>query len=167
MAAGNANSGAAANETDRELVFTLVYDAPRELVFKMWTDPKHVVHWWGPEGFTTTIHDMDVRPGGVWRFVMHGPDGVDYQNRIVYLEIVKPERLVYKHDPEKGSEPVNFQVTVTFFEQAGKTTLTMRMFFPSNAAREFVVKKYGAVEGAKQTLGRLAEHLANNSGEGW
>ena len=162
MPAGNAISGTAANESDRELVFTRVYDAPRELVFKMWTDPKHLVHWWGPKGFTTTIHEMDVRPGGVWRFVMHGPDGVDYQNRIVFLEIAKPERLVYKHDPEKGSEPVNFHVTVTFAEEAGMTTLTMRMLFPSNAAREHVVQKYGAVEGAKQTLGRLADYLEKN-----
>jgi uncharacterized protein YndB with AHSA1/START domain len=90
---------------------------------------------------------------------MHGPDGADYRNRIVFLEVVKPERLVYKHDPEKGSEPVSFEVTVTFADQAGKTKLTMRMLFPSATAREHIVKKYGAVEGAKQTLGRLAEHL--------
>ena len=154
-----AKASAAANTTDRELVFTRMFDAPRELVFEAWTDPGHIVHWWGPEGFTTTIHEMDVRPGGVWRFVMHGPDGVDYRNRIVFLEIVKPERLVYKHAPEKGSEPVSFQVTVTFVEQGGQTELTMQMLFPSVAARDYVVKKYGAVEGANQTLARLAEHL--------
>jgi uncharacterized protein YndB with AHSA1/START domain len=143
----------------RELVFTRVFDAPRELVFKAWTDPKHIAQWWGPKGFTTTIHDMDVRPGGVWRFIMHGPDGVDYKNRIVYLEIVEPERLVYKHDPEKGSEPVDFHVTVTFAEEDDKTKLTMHMLFPSAAAREYVVTKHRAIEGAHQTLGRLAEHL--------
>jgi uncharacterized protein YndB with AHSA1/START domain len=143
----------------RELVFTRVFDAPRELVFKAWTDPKHIAQWWGPKGFTTTIHDMDVRPGGVWRFIMHGPDGVDYKNRIVYLEIVEPERLVYKHDPEKGSEPVDFHVTVTFAEEDDKTKLTMHMLFPSAAAREYVVTKHRAIEGANQTLGRLAEHL--------
>ena len=58
-----------------------------------WTDPEHVAKWWGPTGFTNTIYEMDVRPGGVWRFVMHGPDGIDYQNKIVYIEVVKPERL--------------------------------------------------------------------------
>jgi uncharacterized protein YndB with AHSA1/START domain len=79
-----------------------------------------------------------VRPGGVWRFVMHGPDGVDYKNRIVYLEIVKPEPLVYKQDPEKGTEPVNFQVTVTFVEEGKKTKVTVPMVFPSAAAREHV-----------------------------
>jgi uncharacterized protein YndB with AHSA1/START domain len=144
---------------NRELVFTRVFDAPRELVFQAWTDPKHVPQWWGPNGFTTTIHEMDVRPGGVWRFIMHGPDGVDYKNRIVYLEVAKPERLVYKHDPEEGSEPVNHQVTVIFVEEGDKTRLTMHMLFPSAAAREYVVKKHRAIEGANQTLERLAEHL--------
>jgi uncharacterized protein YndB with AHSA1/START domain len=112
-------------------------------VFEAWTDPKHLTQWWGPKGFTTTIHEMDVRPGGVWRFVMHGPDGRDYNNRIVFLEVVKPERLVYKHDPEKGSEPVSFQVTVTFAEEGAKTRLTMQMVFPSAASREYVVNTYG------------------------
>jgi uncharacterized protein YndB with AHSA1/START domain len=144
---------------NRELVFTRVFDAPRELVFQAWTDPKHVPQWWGPNGFTTTIHEMDVRPGGVWRFIMHGPDGVDYKNRIVYLEVAKPERLVYKHDPEEGSEPVNHQVTMTFVEEGDKTRLTMHMLFRSAAAREYVVKKHRAIEGANQTLERLAEHL--------
>lgn len=103
---------------------------------------------------------MDVRPGGVWRLVMRGPDGRDYRNRIVFLEVVKPERLVYQHDPEPGSEPVTFQVTVTFADEGGKTRLTMRMLFPSAEARDHVVKTYGAVEGANQTLDRLGETLA-------
>ena len=81
----------------RTIVTTRVFDAPRELAFEAWTNPKHLVQWWGPNGFTTTIRAIDVRPGGIWRFVMHGPDGVDYENRIVYNEIVKPERLVYSH----------------------------------------------------------------------
>jgi uncharacterized protein YndB with AHSA1/START domain len=84
---------------------------------------------------------------------MHGPDGVDYKNRIVYLEIVKPEPLVYKQDPEKGTEPVNFQVTVTFVEEGKKTKVTVRMVFPSAAAREHVAEKYGAVGGADPNAG--------------
>jgi uncharacterized protein YndB with AHSA1/START domain len=114
----SAAGAAAAKSSDREIVATRVFDAPRELVFDAWTDAQRIKHWWGPYGFTTTTTEMDVRPGGLWRFIMHGPDGADYKNRIVYLEIVKPERLVYKHDPEKGTEPVNFQVTVTFAEEA-------------------------------------------------
>jgi len=150
---------------DREIVATRMFDAPRDLVFKLWTDPKRVAKWWGPRGFTTTISEMDVKPGGVWRLVMRGPDGRDYNNRIVFLEVVKPERLVYKHDPEKGSEPVNFEVTVTFAEQGDKTKLTMRMLFPSAAARDHVVKNYGATEGLNQTLARLEDQLAEMGGK--
>ena len=159
MAVSDATANVAANTSPWELVFKRVFDAPRELVFEAWTDPKHLVHWFGPRGFTSTIQEMDVRPGGVWRLVMHGPDGVDYHNKMVYLEVVKPERLVYKHQPEDGYEPVDFETTVTFLERGEKTELTMRMIFPSAAARDYVVKKHGAVEGANQTLARLAEHL--------
>ena len=154
---------AKAGADDRQIVTTRVLNAPRELVFKMWTDPEPIVQWWGPKGFTTTTYSMDVRPGGVWRFVMHGPDGTDYQNQITYLEIVKPERLVYKHGGGEDVEPVNFETTVTFEEQGGKTRLTMRALFPSAQAREHVVKKYGAIEGASQTMDRLEQHLAKNA----
>jgi uncharacterized protein YndB with AHSA1/START domain len=92
---------------DREMVITRVINAPRALVFKAWTKPAHIGNWWGPRGFTTTTHSMDVRPGGEWRFVMHGPDGTDYQNRIVDLEVVEPERLVYDHFGEAGDEREN------------------------------------------------------------
>ena len=145
--------------SDREIVMERIFNAPRELVFEAWTDPKHVAQWWGPKGFTNTIHEMDVRPGGVWRFVMHGPDGVDYQNRIIYDEIVKPERLVYTHGSGEEGDPGQFQVTVTFAEQGGKTKLIMRMLFESAAERDKVVKEFGAIEGGNQTLDRLAEHL--------
>ena len=79
MAASHARANAHADTSDRELVFTRVFDAPRELVFSAWTDPTHLAHWWGPDGFTLTIHEMDVTPGGVWRFIMHGPDGAELQ----------------------------------------------------------------------------------------
>jgi uncharacterized protein YndB with AHSA1/START domain len=146
--------------SDREMVFTRLFDAPRELVFKMWTDPKHIVQWWGPRGFSTTSLEMDVRPGGSWRLVMHGPDGVDYKNKIVYSEVVEPERLVYRHTGEAGYEPVKIQVTVTFEDRGGKTDLMMRMVFESAAERENVIKKYGADKGAVETLARLQKHLA-------
>src|SRR3954464_2525826 len=100
------------DSADREIVAVRVFDAPRELVYKAWTDPEHVAQWWGPNGFTNTIHEMDVRPGGVWRFIMHGPDGTDYKNEVEYLEVVKPELLVYLHE----STP-KFHVTVTFDDQ--------------------------------------------------
>jgi len=138
-----------------------VFDVPRELVWNAWTDPEQVVEWWGPRGFTTTIHEMDVRPGGVWRHTMHGPDGTDYPNKGVFIEVVKPERIVYSHGGGKKGDPgAQFQATWTFEAQGEKTKLTLRMVFPSAAAREHVVKTYGAIEGGKQTLERLAEHLA-------
>jgi uncharacterized protein YndB with AHSA1/START domain len=140
--------------SDREIVATRVFDAPRELVFQMWTDPQHISNWYGPRGFTTTTHEMDVRPGGVWRHVMHGPDGTDYPNEIVYLEVVKPERLVYDH----VSEPP-FQTTVTFAERDGKTEVTARMLFESATLRNKVATEHHAVEGLHQTLERLAEQL--------
>ena len=86
----------------RSIIGTRLFDAPRDLVFSVWTDPKHLAQWWGPYGFTTTTSSFDMRPGGVWRFVMHGPDGTDYENRITYDEIVRPERLVYRLFHERG-----------------------------------------------------------------
>ena len=144
-------------QTARSIVVTRVFDAPRTLVFDAWTDAKHVGRWWGPKGFTTTTHAIDVRPGGVWRFTMHGPDGTDYPNKITYLEIVKPERLVYYHGDQ--GEPGYFQSTVTFAEEGMKTRLSLRMLFPTAEERDAVVEKYNALQGANQHLDRLGEQL--------
>ncbi|HTB63246.1 MAG TPA: SRPBCC domain-containing protein [Opitutales bacterium] len=147
--------------SDREIVISRVFDAPRELVWEAWTNPKHVVNWWGPVGFTTTIEKMDVRPGGVWKHVMHGPDGTDNPNKSNFVEVMKPERIVYNHGGgKKGGPGVQFQSTWTFEELEGKTRLTIRMVFATAEKRNVVVKEYGAIEGGKQTLGRLAEYLA-------
>jgi uncharacterized protein YndB with AHSA1/START domain len=159
MPANAANTRVTTDVADRELIFTRLLDAPPELVFQAWTDPAHLIHWYGPKGFTTTVHQMDVRPGGEWRLTMHGPDGRDYKNRLLFVEVKKPERLVYKHEPEEGSEPVTFETTVTFAEEQGKTRLTLRMLFPTHEERQHVVKMYGAVEGGRQTLGKLADYL--------
>jgi uncharacterized protein YndB with AHSA1/START domain len=105
---------------DREIVISRIVDARRERVWQAWTDQKHVAQWWGPRGFTTTTYKMDVRPGGVWRFVMHVPDGRDYQNKITYLEIVRPERLVYAHGGDDDLEPVSFRTTATFVDLGGR-----------------------------------------------
>ena len=144
----------------RSIIGTRVFDAPRELVWTAWTDPKHLAQWWGPNGFSTTTSAFDMRPGGVWRFVMHGPDGRDYENRITFDEIVKPERLVYHHGGGEDVEPVQFTTTVTFEDLGGKTRLTWRGVFPSAAERERVIKEYGADKGLVQTLSRLGEYLA-------
>ena len=140
--------------SDREIVATRVFDAPRELVFETWTDPRHISNWWGPRGFTTTTHQMDVRPGGVWRHTMHGPDGTGYPNEIVFREVVKPERLVYDHE----SDP-KFRSTVTFADQGGKTKVTARLLFESATLRNKVAAEHHAEEGLQQTLERLGEQL--------
>ncbi len=150
------------DEAARSIVVTRVFDAPRALVFDAWTDSKHIGRWYGPRGFTITTHSMDVRPGGVWLFDMHGPDGVDYPNKITHLEIVKPERLVYDHH-DKGT-PGYFQTTVIFAEHGDKTQLSMRMMFQSAAEREAVATKYNAIDGANQTLDRLTEQLEKMQG---
>jgi uncharacterized protein YndB with AHSA1/START domain len=147
------------NESEREIVISRVFDAPRERVWNAWTDPKQVVKWWGPKRFTTTIEVMDVRPGGTWRHTMHGPDDLDYPNQSVFVEVVKPERIVYTHGGgRKGAPGAHFTATWTFEKVEGnKTRLTIHMLFDSTEARDLIVKEYGAIEGGKQTLGRLAE----------
>jgi uncharacterized protein YndB with AHSA1/START domain len=146
---------------DREIVISRVVDAPRDLVFKVWTSPEHIREWWGPDGFSTTINSIEVRPGGVWDFIMHGPDGTDYVNKITFREVTEPERLVYDHGDGSEDDPSRFRSTVTFEDQDGKTLLTMRALFDSAELRERVVREFGAVEGGKQTLGRLAAHVEN------
>jgi uncharacterized protein YndB with AHSA1/START domain len=143
---------------EREIVFSRTLKAPRALVFKAFTESAHVGHWWGPKGFTTTTHEMDVRPGGAWRYMMHGPDGVDYPNRIVYAEVVAPERLVYTHDGDVEDDPNAFHVTVTFDEREGRTVLTMRSRFASAAVRDQVA--VFAIPGGRETLDRLEAYVA-------
>jgi uncharacterized protein YndB with AHSA1/START domain len=147
---------------DREIVISRVFDAPRELVWNAWTDPKQVVRWWGPNGFTMTVEVMDVRPGGVWKHVMHGPDGTNYPNECVFRDVVSPERIVFSNDGHRENGPsANFVSTWTFEnEEVGKTRVTIRMVFETAEDRNRVVREFGAIEGGNQTLGRLAEHLA-------
>jgi uncharacterized protein YndB with AHSA1/START domain len=149
------------SDADREIVITRVFDAPRELAWQAMTDPRHVVQWWGPNGFSTTIQAMDVRPGGIWTLVMHGPDGTDYPNHSVFTEVVYPERLVYTHGGARAGGPeASFIATWTFETVApNKTRVTMRSVFPTAAARDTIEREYGASEGGRQTLARLAEHL--------
>lgn len=142
---------------DREILMERTFNAPRQLVWKAWSDPEHMKHWWGPDGFTNTIEEMDFRPGGICRFIMHGPDGTDYQNLIRYREVLPPEKLVYDHSDPGGE--IQFEVYVHFEEVEEGTKLTMRSVFKSKEAMDFVIEKHGALEGAKQHLGRLAAYL--------
>ena len=147
------------NTIAKSFTITRTFNAPREVVWKAWTDRDALAQWWGPDGFRTTTHAIDVRADGVWRFVMHGPDGRDYQNRITYEEISKPERIVYRHAGGDDLEPVQFRVIVTFEDLGGRTHLNMIMMFPSAAERARVIKQYGADKGLVQTLARLDDYL--------
>jgi uncharacterized protein YndB with AHSA1/START domain len=149
---------------DRSIVISRLIDAPRDLVFEAWTDPKHLSQWWGPNGFSTTTSAFDMRVGGMWRFVMHGPDGKDYRNRITFDSIKRPERLEYHHDD--GGDPVLFRTTVTFDDAGGKTRLTMRALFPTKEERDRVIREVGAEEGGHQTIGRLAAYVGAVSAVG-
>jgi len=151
--------------SDREIIITRDFDAPRELVWEAWTNPEHVVKWWGPHGFTTTIEEMNVRPGGIWKHVMHGPDGTDYPNKSIFTEVVKPERIVFTHGGAKEGGPETEFVATWSFDalDEGKTRVTIRMVFPTAEQRDKVVKAYGAIEGGKQTLERLAQRLTEMS----
>jgi uncharacterized protein YndB with AHSA1/START domain len=147
----------------RSIIGVREFDAPRDLVFSAWTDPKHLAHWWGPNGFSHTTLSFDLRPGGVWRFVMHGPDGRDYQNHITFEELVPPERIVYRHGGSDDGEAVHFRQTVIFEDIGGRTRMTCRSDFPSAAAREHVISEYHADTGLEQHLGRLGDYVSGMS----
>ena len=156
MGKNEATNGTIFSTADRELVLTRLLNAPRELVWKAWTDPKHLINWFGPKGFTNTFHKVDIRPGGVWKFTMHGPDGTDYPNLVVFDKIVKPDYITYTHGT--FDEPEVFKVKVSFEEEEGKTRITMRSLFPTVEAME-ATKKFGAVELGYTTLDKLEEEL--------
>lgn len=145
---------------DRTIVTTRLIEAPRELVFDAFTHPDHLARWWGPDGFTTTTGAFDMRPGGEWRFTMHGPDGRDYENRIAYDEIVRPSRLAYHHTGTANVDPVHFTVVITLDDLGGRTRVTLSAEFETAADRDYVIRNHKADEGGRQTLARLAAMIA-------
>jgi uncharacterized protein YndB with AHSA1/START domain len=147
-----------ATNSSKDIRITRVYDAPLTAVWDAWTDPAQVAQWWGPRGFTITTHSKDLRIGGHWAYTMHGPDGTDWPNNTVYLDVQPQSRLVYDHGGNADQPPL-FRVTVEFFEADGKTRMEMCMSLPSEEAaaqtRQFIKKA-----GGNATWDRLAEHLA-------
>ncbi|HEY4147579.1 MAG TPA: SRPBCC family protein [Chitinophagaceae bacterium] len=143
------------NTKDRELFLSRTLNAPVALVWEMWTEPEHIVNWWGPNGFTNTISKMETKPGGEWDLVMHGPDGTDYVNKSIFREVVLHKRIVFEH----VSFP-HFITTVEFEARGEQTFLTWRMVFDSAEILEEVAKKHGAVEGMKQNAEKLEKYLA-------
>jgi len=141
-----------------ELKLIRIFDAPVEAVWDAWTDPDQVVKWWGPRGFTLTTHSKDLRPGGHWKYTMHGPDGADYKNTTQYLEVEKHKKLVYDHGGGEGTAPL-FRVTVIFNEVKGKTKMDMTMTLPTPEAAE-QTRAFIKRAGGDSTWDRLAEYLA-------
>ena len=144
--------------TDREIVITRVINAPPALVFEAFTDVRHLSQWWGPEGFSTTTRTFEFREGGAWDFVMHGPDGTDYQEWISWTEIAPPERIALLHGESRG-DPNAFESVLTFAPEGAATRIEMRTVFPTNELRDQAVEKYHAIEGGQQTLSNLAAYV--------
>jgi uncharacterized protein YndB with AHSA1/START domain len=141
---------------DRELVLSRLFNAPIELVWEVWTKPEHIKNWWGPNGFHNTIFKMDVKPGGVWDFIMHGPDGTNYKNKSVFKEVLKHKKLVYEHI----SGP-KFLATIEFEKQGNKTFIKWHMLFDTKEEFIQVVKTFKADEGLKQNMDKMASYLEN------
>src|SRR3954447_12541406 len=159
MAATSSRGEHAHAAADREIVISRIISTPRELLFEAFTQVRHLSRWWGPEGFTTTTRSFEFRVGGEWDFVMHGPDGTDYQEWITWREIVPPERIVLLHG-ESRDDPDAFE-SVLAFEPAGEETrIVMRTVFPTEELRDEAVEKYHAIEGGEQTLRNLATYVA-------
>jgi uncharacterized protein YndB with AHSA1/START domain len=147
---------------DREIVISRLISAPRELVFEAFTQVRHLSRWWGPEGFSTTTRSFEFGVGGTWDFVMHGPDGTDYQEWITWREIVPPERIVLLHG-ESRDDPNAFESVIAFEPVGDQTRIVMRTVFPTKELRDEVVEKYHAIEGGEQTLRNLAAYVAELS----
>jgi uncharacterized protein YndB with AHSA1/START domain len=143
---------------EREVVISRVVHAPRELVFEAFTAVRHLSQWWGPDGFTTTTRAFEFRVGGVWDFVMHGPDGTDYQEWISWTEIASPERIALLHGEYRG-DPNAFESVLTFEADGATTRIEMRTVFPTRELRDEAVEKYHAIEGGQETLSNLAAYV--------
>lgn len=143
---------------DREIVISRVIGAPRQLVFEAFTEVRHLSRWWGPKGFTTTTRAFEFRIGGVWDFVMHGPDGTDYQEWITWTEIAPPERIALLHG-ESRDDPNTFESILTFASDGAVTQIEMRTVFPTKKLRDEAVEKYHAIEGGQQTLSNLEAYV--------
>ena len=150
-------------DASREIFCTRTYEASSELLLRMWSNPEHLTHWWGPTGFRTTTHEMDFKPGGTWRFTMHGPDGTDFPNLVRYTRITSDE-IAYEHAGK--DDVVGFTVKVKFLRREGETEMQFRLTFPSTEERQRVIDEFGAEEGLRMTMSRLDEYVADQDKAG-
>ncbi|MFD0795577.1 SRPBCC family protein [Mucilaginibacter litoreus] len=142
------------NDANREMRTTRIFKAPIELMWEVWTDPKHIINWWGPNGFTNTIHKMEFHEGGEWTLTMHGPDGTDYANRSIFREIIFEKKIVFEHfNP-------HFITTVIFEAKGNETLIDWTLLFDTADMRETVIKAHKADEGQKQNLNKLEKYLS-------
>ena len=151
-----------ATTADREIVISRVIDGPREVVFEAFTAVRHLSRWWGPEGFTTTTRSFHFQVGGEWSFVMHGPDGTDYDEWITWTEIDPPARIAMLHG-ERRDDPEAFESVLTFVSEGGRTRIEMRTVFPTAQLRDQAIEKHGAIEGGRQTLANLAAYVVEST----
>jgi len=132
---------------------TRTFKAPVELLWEVWTDPAHIINWWGPNGFTTTIHKMDFKEEGEWNLTLHAPNGTNYPNKSIYKEIVLLKKIVFEHfNP-------HFFTTVLFESKGDETQVDWTMVFDNAEILETVVKVHKADEGLKQNVEKLGEYL--------
>ena len=160
---------------DRELVVTRIFDAPRQLVYKVWTEPGHVKNWWGPRGFTNPVCEIDLRPGGSYLYVMISPKGQEYPATGKFIEVVKNEKLVYSEDmfahQDKWKTHIGKLVgsaadfstmqminTIIFEDHGKQTKMTLTVRFVSNDVRDAILK-CGMIEGMSESLEKIAEEL--------
>jgi uncharacterized protein YndB with AHSA1/START domain len=148
---------------DREIVLSRVINAPRELIFAAWADPRHLPQWFGPTGFRVETKSIDIRVGGDWRFEMIAPDGKQYPSRMRFRRIERPHLIEFDHGADKDNDPGIFRTTITFDEQSdGKTVITLRQLHPTTSQRDATIR-FGAVEFGYQTLDKLAQHVENSN----
>lgn len=147
------------NTAEREIRISQVFDVPASLLWEVWTNPGHIAHWWGPKGFTATVHEMDLSEEGNWRLTLHGPDGTNYPNRSVYKELSPQQKIVFEHfNP-------HFLTTVLFKPTDTGTQLEWSMVFDSAEQRDITVKAHKADEGLLQNIEKLEEYLSLMRGE--
>lgn len=142
----------------REMRTTRTFEAPIELLWEVWANPGHIVNWWGPSGFTNTIHKMDLQEGGEWKLTMHGPDGTNFPNRSIFMEIIPFKKIVFEHfNP-------HFITTVLFEAKGPETLIDWSALFDTAEMREIIVKAHKADEGQEQNLDKLGKYLLELQG---
>lgn len=145
---------------NNKVTFKRYIDVPISLAFEVWTTHEHLSQWFGPDGFTITTKTLNFSNGGIWEFIMHGPDGTDYKNKVQFADIKNPHHIIYKHLGDgEGHADVDFESRIIFESVGQGTHVTMEQIFSSPEELERVNKKYGSIEGGKQHIANFAEYL--------